>query len=147
MTRVLVSFLLGSLVTAGAVIAADSKTWVLFAAGAASLFVLQLALLASVRRARGFARFLSRLCDFTTKRRSTRQASRTAQDRQVSRSMRREFKTSMKSDEKANHREAAAVRRQWNAAARFERPSIAPRKAVSASDPNFAFFADSDLVA
>jgi hypothetical protein len=63
MTRILFSILAGSLATAAAVIAADTKTGVMFLAGGICLLILQAALLSDSRRARSLARFIEGVCD------------------------------------------------------------------------------------
>ena len=143
MTRILISLLVGSLFTAGAVIAADTATGVMFVAGAICLLILQAAILCSARRARAVAHFILGVCDTLEHRQESHQCAAAKQGRAVSQGMRREFRSSLKSDEKANHREAAQMRRSWSVQSR--RPEVTPRKPVSPSDPDYAFFADKEL--
>jgi hypothetical protein len=63
MTRFCLSFLAGSLLTCAGAIAADYRTGIMFIAGGILLLVLQIALLASLSRARAFARFINAVCD------------------------------------------------------------------------------------
>jgi hypothetical protein len=63
MTRILIAFLVGSLLTCAGAIAADYRTGIMFIAGGILLLVFQIALLASLSRARAFARFIDGVCD------------------------------------------------------------------------------------
>jgi len=63
MTRILVSFLAGSLLTCAGAILADYQAGVMFIAGGIVLLIAQVALLSSVKRARAFARFIVAVCD------------------------------------------------------------------------------------
>jgi hypothetical protein len=63
MTRILIAFLAGSLLTCAGAIAADYRTGIMFIAGGILLLVFQVALLASLSRARAFARFIVGVCD------------------------------------------------------------------------------------
>ena len=126
MTRILISLLVGSLFTAGAVIAADTATGVMFVAGAICLLILQAAILCSARRARAVAHFILGVCDTMEHRQESRQRAAVKQGRAVSQGMRREFRESMKSDEKPNHREASRVRAQWASNIKVARPAITP---------------------
>ena len=63
MTRILIAFLAGSLLTCAGAIAADYRTGIMFIAGGILLLVFQVAGLASLSRARAFARFIDGVCD------------------------------------------------------------------------------------
>jgi hypothetical protein len=63
MTRILIAFLVGSLVTVGCMIAADYRNGLLMMAGAIMMLTVECALVFSVRRARALSRFIEAVCD------------------------------------------------------------------------------------
>jgi hypothetical protein len=63
MTRILIAFLVGSLVTVGCMIAADYRSGLLMMAGAIVMLMVECALVFSVRRARALSRFIEAVCE------------------------------------------------------------------------------------
>jgi hypothetical protein len=76
MRNILLAFLAGSLITATAVIFADTRTGWMFIAGVICCLILQTALLCSVAHARVLARFLDGVCDSMESVKTIRPASR-----------------------------------------------------------------------